>query len=133
MKEYLVHIEIKDNAESHVLTFHSSTLTVLFLAIDDFRKAISNVLMSDKSIIKDTQLALTSISDNFQRQLTTVDEQDRLNEQGEQLPVMKGSNIKKEINNNNEDDDDDELQEENFLSSPIKQEPQLKIAYPGAE
>jgi hypothetical protein len=105
MKEYLVHIETKDKDNSHEIIFRSSTLTVLFLAIDDFRKAISNAHVSDTSIITDAQSILESLSTNFESQLTTVDEQDQYDEQ----------------------------QEENSSTSRARQEPRLKIAFPGAE
>jgi hypothetical protein len=115
MKEYLVHIEIEDKDQSHTLIFHSSTLTVLFLAIDDFRKAISNVHVSDPSMINDTNQALGSISTKFEIEFTTVDEEDRLEEE--------------EKNN----DDEDEQQEENSVASRIREPPAIKTAIPGAE
>ncbi len=125
MKEYLVHIEIEDKDNSHKLIFRSSTLTVLFLAIDDFRKAISNVLASDTSIMIDAQTVLETMSNNFERQLTTVDEQDQFDEQQKASPIMQ--NFKAQKDNVN-----DEQQEENSFARGI-QEPQLKIAFPGAE
>lgn len=126
MKEYLVHIEIEDKDKSHELIFRSSTLTVLFLAIDDFRKAISNIHVSDTSIIKDAQSILESLSTNFERQLTTVNAQDQYDEEEKASPTMKTKQIKK-------DNEDDEQQEENFFASHARQGPQLKIAFPGAE
>ena len=102
MKEYLVHIEIEDKDHSHNLIFRSSALAVLFLAIDDERNAISNVDVSDSSTTTDAQWTLQSMTNDFDRQLTTVDEQDQLNEPEE-------------------------------ASSIIRQEPLLKISYPGAE
>ncbi|CAF3627836.1 unnamed protein product [Rotaria socialis] len=115
MKEYLVHIEIEDKAQSHMLVFHSTTLTVLFLAIDDFRKAISNVLVSDESIITETETALESLTNNFEQHFTTVDEQDRRNEEIRQ------------------DNNDNQQQKQSGFPSYSRQEPQLKIPFPGAE
>jgi len=126
MKEYLVHIEIEDKDNSHKLIFRSSTLTVLFLAIDDFRKAITNVRVSDTSTIIDAQSVLESLSVNFESQLTTVDEQDQFDEQEKASPTMKNRQMQN-------DDNDDEQQEEQFFASRGRQEPQLKISYPGAE
>jgi len=108
MKEYLVHIEMNDNDKSHKLIFHSSTLTVLFLALDDFRKAISSYQGSDTSLLQDTQSLLRSLSVNFESQVTTVDEKDQFNDEASASPTMK----------NPEDDNE---------------EPKLKIAFPGAE
>lgn len=124
MKEYLVHIEIEDKPNSHELIFHSSTLTVLFLAIDDFRKAISNVQVYNTKIITDAQSILESLSNNFESQLTTVDEQDQHDEE------IKNKQTKKD---NNNDDDEEEQQEKQAFVSHRRQEPQLKIAFPGAE
>ncbi len=125
MKEYLVHIEIEDKDKSHELIFRSSTLTVLFLAIDDFRKAISNIHVSDTSIITDAQSILESLSTNFERQLTTVNAQDQYDEEEKASPTMKKNQITK-------DNDDDEEREENFFASRGRQDPQLKITFPGA-
>lgn len=112
MKEYLVHIEIKDEDNSHQVIFHSSSLTVLFLAIDDFRKVISNVVVLNKPSVEDTKSlmddaasALASLSTNFERQLTTVDEQDQF----------------------------DESEDSGLSSFTALEEPRLKIAFPGAE
>jgi len=125
MKEYLVHIEIEDKDKSHELIFRSSTLTVLFLAIDDFRKAISNIHVSDTSIITDAQSILESLSTNFERQLTTVNAQDQYDEEEKASPTMKKNQITK-------DNDDDEEREQNFFASRGRQDPQLKITFPGA-
>lgn len=113
MKEYLVHIEIEDKSNSHELKFYSTTLTVLFLAIDDFRKAISNVHAYNTSMVTDAQSILESLSNNFESQLSTVDELDQYNEQ-----------IKK---------DDNDEDEEQISNSGIRQEPPLKIDFPGAK
>jgi hypothetical protein len=126
MKEYLVHIEIEDKDDPPKLIFRSSTLTVLFLAIDDFRKVISNFPASDRSIIIDAQSVLESLSNNFESLLTTVDEQDQFDEQQKASPFMKNVKVKK-------DNDNDEQQEEGFAALRGRQDPQLKIAFPGAE
>lgn len=124
MKEYLVHIEIEDKDNSHTLIFRSSALAVLFLAIDDFRNTISNIQVSDKSMVTDAQSILQSLSTNFERQLTTVEEQDQLNE-GEASSIMK-NRVKKEI-------DDEQKEEDEYFAARGRQGPQLKIAFPGAE
>jgi hypothetical protein len=125
MKEYLVHIEIEDKDQLHTLKFHSSTLTVLFLAIDDFRKAISNVHVADTSMMHDTQGILESLSENFQRQKTVVEEQDQSDEDDKDLSTMENIKIK--------DNEDDELQEENSLAYRPTQEPSYKTTIPGAK
>jgi DNA-binding transcriptional regulator GbsR (MarR family) len=123
MKEYLVDIEIEDKDNSHEFIFRSSTLTVLFLAMDDFRKAITNVYGSDTSLITDTKSMLKSISNNFERQLTTVDEQDQVNEEEKALPTT----------NKDNEDDDDEQQDDNPSTLRGRNEPALKISFPGAQ
>ena len=122
MKEYLVHIEIDDKDQTHKLIFRSSTLAVAFMAIDDFLKAVSTVVGSDRSIIMNTQSVLDSLSSNFERQLITVDEQDQFDEQEEVSSKIKSQTME---NNNNE-------QQSELLSSLARQEPQLKVTYPGA-
>ncbi|UJR24912.1 hypothetical protein I4U23_006276 [Adineta vaga] len=104
MKEYLVHIEVENKDNSHKLTFRSSLLTVLFLAIDDFRKTMSNMFVSDKSAEIDAQSVLNSLTTNFESQLMVVDQQDQLDEQEEALATL-----------------------------PTRQVPKLTTSYPGAE
>ena len=87
MKEYLVHIEIEDKNSSHTLVFRSTTLTNLFLAIDDFRNTLSNV--SDRSILNDTESALQSLTTNFESQFSLVDEDDQMDEDGASATVPK--------------------------------------------
>ncbi|CAF1457543.1 unnamed protein product [Adineta steineri] len=124
MKEYLVHIEIEDKDYSHKLIFRSSKLTVLYLAIDDFQKTISNEYESDTSTIIAAQSLLKSMSTNFESQLQTVDEQDQFDEQEKASPTIK-SQINKNDNSNNDD--------ENLLPYRERQEPPLTIPFPGAE
>lgn len=126
MKEYLVHIEIEDTNDLHKLIFHSSLLTVLFLAIDDFRKVICNVHESDDFIIAKTRTALQDLSENFEHQLSIVDEQDQLDEQEKTLPIVQNKKSAK-------DNSDDEQQDESNLYSRRRAEPNLKIPFPGAE
>ena len=128
MKEYLVHIEIEDKETSHKLIFRSSTLTVLFLAIDDFRKTISNIPASDTSMITDTQDVLRTLSNNFESQWKTVDEQDRMDEQQQTAsPTMKERKTKKD------EEDDEQQRDESGYANRVGKEPRLKISYPGAE
>lgn len=87
MKEYLVHIEIEDKNNSHTLVFRSTTLTNLFLAIDDFRNTLSNGL--DPSILNDTESALQSLTTNFESQFSLVDEDDDEDEDGASATVPK--------------------------------------------
>jgi hypothetical protein len=115
MKEYLVHIEIEDKDQSHTLIFHSSTLTVLFLAIDDFRKAISNVHVSDTSMINNTKGVLENLSKKFESQMTIVNEKDQLDEQEK------------------DNEDDDEQQDKDSFVSRIREPPPIKIDIPNAK
>jgi len=117
MKEYLVHIEIEDKDKSHELIFRSSTLTVLFLAIDDFRKATS--------IVTDAESILESLSKNFESEFTTVDDKDQFDEEDKSSPT---TNNKQTTNDN----DDNEHEEDQFFPSRVRQDPQLKISFPGA-
>ena len=126
MKEYLVHIEIEDKDQSHSLIFRSSTLTVLYLAIDDFRKAISNVHVPDRSTMNNVQWALTNLTENFERQLTTVEEKDQFDEEEKASQSVKNRKMKK-------DNEDDEEDEEPVFQPAGRPEPALKISYPGAE
>lgn len=127
MKEYLVHIEVEDRDNVHRLTFRSSSLTVLFLAIDDFRKTISNTLVSDTSAEIDAQSVLQSLTTNMESQLMVVDQQDQLDEQEKATSTRK---IRQGTSSTPGDDDDEETA---AAAARARQEPQLKILYPGAE
>ncbi|CAF1034196.1 unnamed protein product [Adineta ricciae] len=127
MKEYLVHIEIEDKDNAHRLTFRSSSLTVLFLAIDDFRKTMSNTLASDKSADIDAESVLQSLTTNLESQLMVVDQQDQLDEQ------EKASSTRKTHQGKNSTPGDDDDEEASAAALRARQEPQLKILYPGAE
>ena len=105
MKEYLVHIEVEDKDNVHRLTFRSSSLTVLFLAIDDFRKIMSNTLASDKSADIDAQSVLQSLTTNLESQLMVVDQQDQLDEQEKASSTGRTHQGK---NSTTGDDDDEE-------------------------
>ena len=126
MKEYLVHIEIEDKDQSHMLVFRSTALAILFLAIDDFRNTLSSVHGSDPSILNDTESALQSLSTNFARQVTTVDEGDQSDEEKETTTKAKYKGPKQELDHN-------EVEDEPAATTPKRSEPALKISFPGAE
>ena len=75
IKRYLVHIEIEDKDQSHMLVFRSTDLVILFLPMNDFRNTLSTVHGSDLWTLTDTEAALQSLSTSFARQVTTVDEE----------------------------------------------------------
>lgn len=117
MKEYLVHIEIEEKDHSHTLVFRSTTLTNLFLAIDDFRNSLLNV--SDQSFLNDTASALQSLTTNFEIQLSLEDD-------NEEKTVPRRTQ-------QHADDDEEEEDDGTTATVPKRSEPPLKIAYPGAK
>lgn len=127
MNEYLVHIENEVKDDSHNLIFRSSRLVNLYLAIDSFCQAISANPVSDPSMIADARSVLRSLSNIFEREVSVVDEQDQFDEQ-ERDASFSASGGKTRSGN----DDREQADRDSFFARG-RQEPQLKIAYPGAE
>ena len=123
MNEYLVHIENEDKDDSQNLVFRSSRLVNLYLAIDSFCQAISANPVSDPSMIADARSVLRSLSNIFEREVSVVDEQDQFDEQEKDASGGKTRSV----------NDDREQADRDSFSARGRQEPQLKIAYPGAE
>lgn len=121
MKEYLVHIEVEDKDNSQKLTFRSSSLTVLFLAMDDFRKTMWGDRVSDDSTLEDVQSALNSLTTKFERELTTVEERDQLDEEADKAKNGAADEV-------HDDGDDDDA----YSAQRARREPPLRIAHPGA-
>lgn len=116
MKEYLVHIDLETDDHSYQINFHSLTLTVLYLAIDNFDKYISTHEYNDPTILDGTRRELANLSDLYERELSIINEQD---------PITK-----EESAQDNTDVVQDDSDEEVFTG---RQDPPLTIDFPGAK
>lgn len=122
MREYVVHIDVQEKDQSHEIIFHSLSLTVLYLAIDDFVKSSSELDQSQSPMVTDAKSVLQSLSKKFESELSIVNEQDQIDEEEKVSSSTRKSSQKT---------DEDEM--ESAAVHRTRKEPSLKIAYPGAE
>jgi Asp-tRNA(Asn)/Glu-tRNA(Gln) amidotransferase C subunit len=130
MKEYVVHIDVKQDERSCQIVFHSLSLTVLFLAIDDFVKSTTHQNKIDMSVLTNAYTVLESLSNTFESELTIVDEQNQIDQQ-QRDPTNNNNNSRS--SKLHDDRMAEHREDSDHRCFRARQEPALRIAYPGAE
>ena len=130
MREYVVHIDVECSDQLDKIIFHSLTLTVLYLAIDDFVKSTSSVGQPNSVMFEDAQSVLRSLSLTFEQEWVDFDQDDLYLSNKSGLDNAQPISMRKD---DNPSDMDFQAYPSSRITTSENLGPPLKTPFPGAE